>query len=96
MEAESCVWGDVSAVWTHRGSARYDRRTVDPAVPGTIDGQGRFRLRFKVESKDDLIVTGQVVSGSRDLGNDVLIASGGVIGTLYGGRTFQLWHEAQY
>ena len=70
--------------------------TTDPGGPGTIDAEGRFRLRFKFGSDDDLIVTGQVVSASRDVFNDVTVATGAVTSTANRGRTFKLWHEAQY
>jgi hypothetical protein len=73
-----------------------DRGTTDPQEPGVIDAEGRFRLRFTIESEDDLNVAGQVISAEFSLWNDVLVGTGTVIDGLHAGRTFQLWREAQY
>jgi hypothetical protein len=85
----SMVTGTIRDQRDHQG-------TTDPGTPGTIDAEGRFRLRFKISSEDDLTVTGQVISGGRDLFSDVTIATGTVTGAAFRGRAFKLWHEAQY
>jgi len=69
--------------------------TTDPSDPGTIDGDGRFRLHFKID-RDDIVVAGQVQSADSNVLGDVLVASCRVVGGVYAGRSCQLWNSAMY
>ena len=80
---------------SHPVDARHG--AIDPAEPGTIDEHGRFRLRFKIASEPgDLSLAGQLIAPRGGIFDDKLVGVGHVIGIRYEGRTFQLWHEAQY
>ena len=62
----------------------------------TVDAAGRFRLKLRIPSEGDLVVSGQVVSAELDLFRDIVIATGAIADGLYAGRAFKLWREAQY
>lgn len=69
---------------------------TDPHEPGTIDADGRVRIRFKIQSEADLLVSGQVTSAITTIFDYVLIGRGTVLGDTNVGQSFQLWHEAMY
>ena len=89
-QAETLITGTISdsKPFGHKG-------TIDPADPGAIDHEGRFRLHFKIDG-DDIVVTGQVQSAESNYVSDVLVASCRVVGGVYAGRPCQLWNEAVY
>jgi hypothetical protein len=71
--------------------------TTDPQDPGTIDDEGRFRVRFRIQGDpDDLILAGQLIAPRGGLLDDTVIAVGQVVGKRHAGRAFKLWHEAVY
>jgi len=70
--------------------------TVDPHQPGTIDAEGRFHLRFKIQSEEDLEISGRIISPDRSVFDDVVIATGVVTSGGLAGRTLRVWREAQY
>lgn len=77
--------------------SRNDTGVIDQQDPGTVDAEGRFRLRFKIQSEEDLEIAGQVIStGNNNLSNDVVVATGTVTSPRFAGRTFKLWREAQF
>ena len=89
-QSETLVTGTIRDQRSHEG-------VTDPAQPGVVDGIGSFRLRFKIESGEDLVLAGQVVSAAdRGCCKDVLVASGQVVGARFAGRTFQFWYESSY
>lgn len=69
---------------------------VDPQEPGTIDAAGSFRIRFKIQSEGDLLVTGRVTSADFSLFQDTVVATGTITDGPYVGRAFKIWREAQY
>jgi hypothetical protein len=69
---------------------------IDGADPGQIEENGQFRLRFKIQSEPDLVVSGRVIAESGDLFSSNLIATGQVVGGRYAGRGFQIWSLARY
>jgi hypothetical protein len=89
-QSEHRVTGTIVDNHEHPGS-------TDPHEPGTIDEEGRFRLRFKIRSEpDDLMLAGQLIAPRKGPFADNVVGVGRVIGRRYAGRTFQLWNEAEY
>jgi hypothetical protein len=64
---------------------------VDPAGPGQIDAEGRFRIRFKLGSVGDFTVVGQLVPNDRPVPDPFLSnwkGTGFVTGGQFAGRSF--------
>lgn len=72
----------------------HHRGTVDAAAPGSIDADGRFQIRFKIEG--DFELSGELTGAVRDLKEDKLVGVGVVKGPRYAGKTFQLWVPSAY
>ena len=83
------VTGTINDGW-HRGE-------VDPREPGTVDEQGRFRVRYRLEGDpDDLIIAGELIAPRGSTMERNVIAVGQVVGQRHTGRAFRLWHEGSY
>lgn len=87
IQAGATVAGTIWDYGDHRG-------ITDPAEPGQIDAEGRFRIRFKLEG--DFTLAGQLTWAHGSLFENVTVASGVVTGARYAGKTFSLVAEAQY
>ena len=88
-QAGGAVTGTINDGW-HRGG-------VDPQDPGIVDEEGRFRVRYRIESDpDDLIIAGQLIAPRGGPLETNVIAVGQVVGRRHAGRAFRLWHESSY
>jgi len=88
-QSGSVITGTIHDFRGHYGS-------TDPHEPGTIDADGRFRIRFKIQSEADLLLSGQVTSAITTFFDYVLVGRGTVLADAFAGRSFELWHEAMY
>jgi hypothetical protein len=72
---------------------------VDPAEPGQIDAQGRFRLRFKVTSVGDFTFAGQLVPYKYPIAGvfqSNFAGAGRVTGGPFDGRSFTFGEHNPY
>jgi hypothetical protein len=71
----------------------YPRTGVtDLQTPGTVDENGRFRLRFRVQT--EFVLAGQLTASMRVSFGDIAIATGQVVSGRHAGRPFKIWLPA--
>jgi hypothetical protein len=79
------------------GTLRDDGRTgvMDLQTPGTVDENGRFRLRFRVQTDtDEFVLSGELIASTGIYFGDVAIATGQVVSGRHAGRRFRIWQPA--
>jgi hypothetical protein len=79
------------------GTLSDDGRTgvMDLQTPGTVDEEGHFRLRFRVQTDtDEFVLAGQLIASQRLSFGDIAIATGQVVSGRHAGRPFKIWLPA--
>jgi hypothetical protein len=79
------------------GTLSDDGRTgvMDLQTPGTVDEEGHFRLRFRVQTDtDEFVLAGQLIASQRLSLGDIAIATGQVVSGRHAGRPFKIWLPA--
>ena len=68
---------------------------MDLQTPGTVDENGRFRLRFRVQTDtDEFVLSGELIASTGISFGDVAIARGQVVSGRHAGRPFRIWVPA--
>jgi Big-like domain-containing protein len=68
---------------------------MDLQTPGSIDENGRFRLRFRVQTDtDEFVLSGELIAAIQISFGDVAIATGQVVSGRHAGRRFKIWVPA--
>ena len=73
--------------------------TRDPAswlpTPGSIDENGRFRLRFRVQTDpEEFVLSGELIASNEISLGDRVMATGRVVSGRHAGRAFTIWVPA--
>jgi hypothetical protein len=64
---------------------------MDLQTPGTVDENGRLRLRFRVQTdSDEFVLAGQLIASARLSIGDIAIATGQVVSGRHAGRPFKI------
>ena len=68
---------------------------MDSQTPGSIDENGRFRLRFRVQTDpEEFVLSGELIASNEISLGDRVMATGHVVSGRHAGRAFTIWVPA--